>query len=509
MSSWIVGFEGVLAPYPLMMMLVGVLLGLVIGALPGFSSTMGVAVIVPFTFVLEPLPGLMMLLGLTASAMYAGAIPAILLNAPGTPGAAATTIDGYQLTQRGRSGQALTVSLVASVVGGMIGVVLVATLAPALAGFALSFGPAQLFMLAVFALTVIASVSRGKMLRGLICGLLGVGISTIGLDPVQAYARYSFEITAMTSGIEYIPVLIGLFGVAEALRQFELMRQRPAAADSRVTSRFKVRAEQWRQLLPSGALSSFIGFVIGVVPGAGGTIASFVAYNETKRLARDKSEFGRGDLRGVGSAESSNNASIAGALAPMLTLGIPGDGVTAVLLGALTVHGITPGPQLFTTRTDLVYGLFAGLLVVYAMVLIVGWLGIRMWVQVIRIPTNYLWPVVLLLCVVGTFALRNNPFDVLVMMLFGVLGYLLLKGGYPIIPLLIGIILGPIAETGFRRAMVLHGGGFGWLLEPVVLVLLVLTVVSLALPPVTAAVKRRRGDTAPAVPPAGDDDVTR
>lgn len=494
MSSWITGFEQVLAPYPLTMMLVGVLLGLVIGALPGFSSTMGVAVLVPFTFVMEPLPGLTMLLGLTASAMYAGAIPAILLNAPGTPGAAATTIDGYPLTQQGKSGQALTVSLVASVVGGIVGVVLVASLAPGLAEFALSFGPPELFMLAVFALTVIATVSRGKMLRGLICGLLGVGISTIGLDPVQAYARYSFDITAMTSGIEYIPVLIGLFGVAEALRQFERMRRRARLTDGKVASRFAVKAREWRRLAPSGALSSFIGFAIGVVPGAGGTIASFVAYNEAKRLARDSSEFGHGDLRGVGSAESSNNASIAGALAPTLTLGIPGDGVTAILLGALTVHGITPGPQLFTTRSDLVYGVFAGLLVVYLMVLIVGWVGIRMWVQVIRIPTNYLWPVVLLLCVIGTYALRSNPFDIFVMLLFGVLGYLLLKGGFPIIPLLIGIILGPIAETGFRRAMVLHGGGVGWMFQPVVLALLALTVIALALPPLLEMRKRSRAE---------------
>lgn len=397
MNPWLAGLESVLSPFALAMMVVGVFIGMVVGALPGFSSTMAVAVLAPFTFALDPLPGLMMLLAITASAMYSGAIPAILLNTPGTPGAAATVIDGYPMRERGRAGAALSISLVASVVGGLIGVVLIALLAPALADVALSFGPAELFMLAVFALTVIAVSSSGSLLPGLVGVALGIGVSTIGLDPIQAYARFSFDSSAMTSGVQYIPVLIGLFGVAEAMRQLEQVSSGGGAAVRYPTTTFRVTMAEWRQMTPTGILSSVIGFLVGVLPGTGGTVGSFVAYNETRRFARDKSQFGKGDPRGVCGAEAANNASVAGALAPMLTLGIPGDGVTAILIGALTVHGLTPGPQLFERHPDLVYGLFAGLLVVQVLVLVVGWAGIRAWVHVIRVPSGILWPVVLVL----------------------------------------------------------------------------------------------------------------
>ncbi len=304
MNSWLAGVEAVFTWYGLAMILLGVLLGIIVGAIPGFSATMGVAVIVPFTFTMEPLPGLMMLLGLTGSAMYSGAIPAILVNVPGTPGAAATTIDGYAMAKQGKAGQALTISLVTSVVAGIIGVVLVGLLAPRLAEIALMFGPPEMFMLCVFALTVIVSVSHGAMVRGLICGLLGIGLSTVGLDPIQAYARFSFGSTSMTSGLEYIPVLMGLFGVAEALRQFENLRLGSMGPIRRLAGRFNLSIGEWRKLGPTTLLTSLVGFVIGIMPGAGGTIGSFVAYSETRRFSRDKSRFGKGDPRGVAASES-------------------------------------------------------------------------------------------------------------------------------------------------------------------------------------------------------------
>ena len=484
------GFEAVFTVQSLGLMLLGTLLGVAVGALPGLTATMGVAVLLPFTFGLEPVPGMMLLLGMYGAALYSGSIPAILIRTPGTPSAAATLIDGHPMAQQGRAGQALTISLVTSVVGGMVGVVLLALLAPILARFALSFGPAEYFMLSVFALTIIGSLAEGAMVKGLLSGLLGLAIATVGLDPIQAYPRFSFGSTELSAGIEFIPVLIGLFGIAEALAQYE--RLRGGAGVQTALGRFRLSLAEWRRITHATIWSSVIGFVVGVIPGTGGDIGSFVAYNETKRFARgDKSTFGNGDPRGLAAAEAANNGSTAGALAPMLTLGIPGDSVSAILIGAITVHGLRPGPQLFSSSPDLVYGIFVGFFVVNAMILLVGLAGTRLWVQIMRVPTQFLWPTVLVLGVVGSYALRSSLFDVFVMLAAGVLGYLMIKGGYPLAPLVIGVILGPIAESGFRRAMIISGGSYDWLLNPIPLALLVLTLASLAV----SLRRARRGGT--------------
>lgn len=491
MSPWIEGIEAVFTAQSLLLMVVGALVGIVIGALPGLTATMGVAVLLPFTFGLEPVPGMMLLLGIYGSALYSGSIPAILIRTPGTPSAAATLIDGHPMAEQGRAGQALTISLVTSVVGGMVGVVLLAIFAPVLAGFALSFGPAEYFMLSVFALTIIGSLAERAVVKGLISGLLGLAIATVGLDPIQAYPRFSFGSTDLSAGIEFIPVLIGLFGVAEALSQYE--RLSGGERVRRALGRFRLSLAEWRRLTPSTIGSSLLGFFVGVIPGTGGDIGSFVAYNETKRFARvDRESFGRGDSRGVAAAEAANNASTAGALAPMLTLGIPGDSVSAILIGAITVHGLRPGPQLFASSPELVYGIFVGFFVVYAIVLALGLLGTRVWVQVMRVPTRLLWPTVLVLSVVGSYALRSSSFDVFVMLAAGVLGYFMIKGGFPLAPLVIGVILGPIAESGFRRAMIISEGSYEWLLNPIPLVLLFLTVASLTL---SVARSRRHQDS--------------
>lgn len=492
MSGWAAGFEAVLDPQALFLILAGVLVGILVGALPGLSATMAVAVLLPFTFALEPVDGMMLLLGIYGGALYAGSIPAILIRAPGTPSAAATVLDGHPMSQRGRAGEALSISVVASAVGGMVGVVFLALFAPRVAEFALRFGPAEYFMLSIFALTIIASLSESAMVKGLISGTLGLLIAMIGLDPIQAFPRFAFGSVELSAGIQFIPILIGLFGVAEALRQFERLRggveERPALGS------FRLGFDRLKRLAPTTAGSSVLGFLVGVLPGTGGDIGSFVAYNETKRFARGEKNFGRGDPRGVAAAESANNASTAGALTPTLTLGIPGDSVSAILIGAITVHGLRPGPQLFTGSPELVYGIFIGFFLVYTCLLVIGLLGIRLWVQLMRVPTRFLWPTVLVLSVVGSYALRSNPFDVLVMLLAAVLGYFMMKGGYPLAPLVIGVILGPIAESGFRRAMIISGGSFEWLLTPIPLTLLILTLASIAL----AALRARSGSASSA-----------
>lgn len=480
MSGWTAGFEAVLAPQALLLIVVGVAVGLVVGALPGLTATMSVAVLLPFTFALDPVPGMMLLLGIYGGALYAGSIPAILIRTPGTPSAAATLIDGHPMAQRGEAGQALSISVVASAVGGMLGVVMLALFAPRLAEFALSFGPAEYFMLSVFALTIIASLSEGMLVKGLISGLLGLTIALIGLDPIQAYSRFSFGSSELGAGIQFIPVLIGLFGVAEALIQFERLS---GGADERpMLGRFRLSLSRLRRLTPATVGSSVLGFLVGVLPGTGGDIGAFVAYSETRRFSRGEKQFGQGDPRGVAAAESANNASTAGALVPMLTLGIPGDSVSAILIGAITVHGLRPGPQLFTGSPELVYGIFVGFFLAYVFLLVLGLAGIRLWAQMMRVPTRFLWPTVLVLSVIGSYALRTNPFDVFVMVAAGILGYFMMKNNYPVAPLVIGLIVGPIAETGFRRAMIISGGSYEWLLSPIPLVLLVLTIVSLAIP---------------------------
>jgi putative tricarboxylic transport membrane protein len=495
-SDWLSGLSAVLAWQPMLLLLVGVTAGILVGGIPGLTATMAVAILLPFTFGLDPLSGVILLLGIYSGAVYAGAIPAILLRLPGTPAAAATVADGHALTRQGRAGEALTVSLVASVVGGLVGAALLAAFAPSFARLALSFGPAEYFMFAVFALTIIASLSEGRLVKGLIAGLAGMAIATVGLDPVDGAPRYTFGVADLRGGLEFIPVLIGLFGVAEAFSQYENFAKR--RGQGAAIGGFRLAQGLLRRILPASVYSSLIGFVVGVLPGAGGDVASFVAYNESRRLARDDSAFGGGDPRGVAAAEAANNAAVPGTLAPTLTLGIPGNATAAVLVGALTVHGLRPGPQLFTGAPEVIYGIFLGLLLLPILVLAIGAAGIRLWAQTRRIPTRYLWPGVLVLCVIGAYALRHNPVDIIVMILAGVLGYFMLKGGFPPAALVIGLILGPLAEAGFRRATILSGGGYDWILQPVPFVLLLLSLASLGLALRRSWTVRRRTDDAQA-----------
>ncbi|GAB3517867.1 tripartite tricarboxylate transporter permease [Arthrobacter monumenti] len=477
MSNWLAGMEAVLDPSVLILTVLGILLGVVVGAMPGLSATVGIAVFLPFTFTLDPLPGLVLLLGIYNGACYAGSIPAILLRTPGTPASAATVLDGYPMTRKGQAGYALSVSLVASVVGGFLATVMLIVSAPAVAEVALQLGPAEYFALAVLALTIIASLGEGALAKGVISAAIGVLIAMVGLDGISGAQRFTFGNTELSGGIELIALLVGLFGAAEALFQIEHMHK-----ENRVSTMgsFRLKLAQLRYMGPTTIGSGVLGFFIGALPGVGGDIGGYVAYNETRRFARgDKKVFGQGDARGVAAAESANNSAQVGGLVPTLTLGIPGNTAAAVLIGALLVQGLRPGPQLFESNPDLVYGSFIAILVGFVVLLVVGAVGIRAWAQVIRIPPALLWPIVLILSIVGAYAVRTNPFDVLVMLVAGVLGYFMMKGGFPIAPLLIGVIVGPLAEDNFRLAMIQYGGSYSWMLQPLPFVLLALGAASL------------------------------
>jgi putative tricarboxylic transport membrane protein len=464
----------------LLLLLAGVLIGIVMGSLPGMTATMTVAVLVSFTFSMEPIPGMMLLLGIYGGALYAGSIPAILIRTPGTPSAAATVFDGFPLAQQGKAGQAIAIATVASFVGGAVSVVLLAFVAPQIAAFALEFASPEYFALAIFGLSIIASVSGDSLIKGLISGLFGMFLATVGLDPVLAAPRFTFGYEFLTSGIQFIAVMIGLFGIAEGLYRYQSgLTENDTSQD--VTNIIPTK-ENLKKILPLSFVSSLGGTVIGAIPGAGGDIASFVTYNESKRWLDDGS-FGKGDIRGVTAAESGNNSSTGGALIPTLTLGIPGDSVTAILIGALMVHGIRPGPNLFQDEPELVYSIFVGFFLVYIVILIVGLLGARAWAKIIDFPPKYLWPVIFMLSLVGAYALRGNALDLWTAIGAGFLGYVMRVEEYPLAPMVLGLILGPIAEVNLRRSLQLSGGSASIFLDsPLAMIILVLSVVSISYP---------------------------
>ncbi len=472
----------VFQPIPLALIVIGVLIGIAMGSIPGMTATMTVAVLVSFTFGMSPTEGMMLLLGIYGGALYAGSIPAILIRTPGTPSAAATIFDGFPLSQQGKAGRAIGIATVASFVGGVTSVILITVISPQIADIALRFRSPEYFALAFFGLTIIASVSGDSVQKGMISGLLGMLIATIGLDPTMGYPRFAFGYPALTAGVQFIAVMIGLFGLAEAFKRYhegidsldteqQLSNITPSLADLRGIKNTTVG-------------SSIIGTFIGAIPGAGGDIASFVTYNETKRWVRNAvPPFGEGNIRGVAAAESGNNASTGGALVPTLTLGIPGDSVTAILIGALLVHGIRPGPGLFEDESALVFSIFVGFFLVYVVILIAGLLGAHLWVRILNFPPKYLWPAIIVLCVVGSFALRGGIFDVWAMVLAGLLGFLMRMDGYPLAPMVLGLILGPIAEQNLRRSLELSGGSLDIIYtSPIAMAILVLSVISLFTP---------------------------
>ena len=485
-SGLIGGVGLVFQPFALLLIVIGVTIGIVMGSIPGMTATMTVAVLVSFTFGMTPTEGMMLLLGIYGGALYAGSIPAILIRTPGTPSAAATLFDGFPMSEDGEAGKAIGIATVASFIGGAVSVVIITLLSPSIADVALVFRSPEYFALAFFGLTIIASVSGDSVVKGMISGLLGMLIATVGIDPNVGFVRFTFGYDFLSAGVQFIAVMIGLFGLAEGLNRYQ-----------EGISMLSIRQElenitpslaEWREIRGVTLGSSVIGTIIGAIPGAGGDIASFVTYNEAKRWTSNAvPAFGEGNPRGVAAAESGNNASTGGALVPTLTLGIPGDSVTAILIGALMVHGIRPGPGLFETEVDLVFSIFVGFFVVYLLILMFGLLGAHIWVRIINFPPKYLWPVILVLCVVGSFALRGGLFDVWAMVLAGALGFLLRADGYPLAPMVLGLILGPIAESNLRRSLDISGGSMEiFLASPLAMAILLLSVVSLTFPWIAA-----------------------
>lgn len=477
-------------PFALVLAIVGLCIGILLGVLPGLTATMGVAILLPFTFGMDSVSALLMISGVFFGGIYGGSITAILLNIPGTPAAAATSLDGFPLTQKGAAGYALGYATISSVIGGIISVLVLVFMAPILAKFALKFSAPENFALAFFGLSIIISISGKSILKGLIAGFLGLLIATIGLDPMTGFPRFTFGYAELMT-IPFIPVMIGLFAGSEAFKS--ISERNETQSNNFLIHNILPTWKDFKQRFFLMARSGFLGSCIGSVPGAGADIAAFVSYNEAKRFSKEKDTFGKGNINGVAAAEAGSNGCTGGAMLPMLSLGIPGDAVTAVMLGALTLQGLQPGPMLFKDHSGMVFTLFAGMLVCYVALLFIGLSSLKYLVKVLSMPKSYLVPIILTLCIVGTFAINNSVFDIGVMLVAGIIGYLMRLREFPISPIVLAMIMGPMAESNFRRALALHGGELDFLYSrPITLTLLSIATITLVLPVIKYVFRQAR-----------------
>ncbi len=474
-------FANVFESYTFIYIVVGVAAGIGIGCLPGLTATMGVALVLPLTFGMDATPGILLLLGVYVGAIYGGSISAILIRTPGTPAAAATILDGYEFAKRGEAGRALGISTVSSFVGGILSCVVLTLLSPQLAKIALRFSSPEFFMLAVFGLCVIASISGSSLAKGVLCGTLGIALASIGIDSITSHMRFTYGSTNLLSGISYIPVMIGLFAMSQAFESVETIYQK-SEESKKITSVLPHRSDL-NLIARLAPLFGLTGTIIGIIPGAGADIGAFVAYGQARNISKHPEKFGTGIPEGVIAPESANNGVTGGALIPMLTLGVPGDAVAAIMIGALTIQGLQPGPLLFKDHSALVYSVFLGMFVANCVMCVLGLSCIRIFVKVLSIPKAILVPAIFLLCVVGSYAMANNFFDVGVMLLFGIIGYFLNKVEISASPAVLGLILGPMAESHFRRALLMARGRYSTFFStPITWIFLALIVISLAVP---------------------------
>jgi len=451
------GFIHALSPMNLLFAAAGTAIGIAIGCLPGLSAAMGVALLLPMTFAMPAETGLIVLGGIYCGAIFGGSISAILIHTPGTPASAATAIEGYQLTLQGKAGKALAVSCYSSFWGGLLSCISLYFFAPLLAKLAMKFGSPEYFWLSIFGLTIIAGVSSDSMLKGLMSGAFGLLLSTIGMDPIEGAKRFMFGQSALYEGINTTCALIGLFSMSQVLILAEKkIKERAKAA--KFTDKLAITREEAKLLAPTILRSWIIGNLIGILPGAGASIACFMGYNTAHQFAKHPEQFGKGSIEGVAGSEAANNAVTGGSLIPMLTLGIPGESVTAVLMGGLIIQGLQPGPELFTRYAPMTYTFFAGFVLVQFLMLGIGLLGCRGFAQISRLSDAILIPSVTVLCVVGSFAIHKNFLDVVIMMIFGIIGYMVRKFGLNAAAIVLALILGPIGEKGLRRSLVLSGG---------------------------------------------------
>lgn len=486
----------------LLLILAGVLVGMIVGAIPGLTANMSVAVLVPLTFTMGPTDAIGVLAGVWLGALYGGTLPAILINMPGTPADMMTTLDGYPMSRRGEGGRAIGIGVLSSFVGGVFSVLILGIGGPFLASVARNFGSAEYFAVAVLGLSVIAFVSGSSMLKGLASALVGLLAGIIGRDLLTGQPRLTFDEPQLLGGLDFIAVVVGIFGLSEVIEQIysrqHRVTQRPQRVSKIWTALRDVIPLRWVLLR-----SSVIGTVVGAMPGAGATIASVISYGTQKQVSKQPELMGKGAPEGVSASDSANNAASGGAMLTMLSLGIPGDSLTAILLGALVIQGVQPGPLLFESAPELVSSIFISLIIANVCLLLIGMLGARHFAKVLNVPRPLLYPAIAVACIAGTYALNGSSFDVGVMLVFAAIGFLFSRADIPKAPLVLAVILGPILETNLRRMLQLHDNDVvasaGTLVtSPVALPVLVITLILFALPAVKALRSRKRSrDTTP------------
>ncbi len=466
-------------PLTLIMVFVGTFMGLVFGSLPGLTASMGIALLIPLTFTMDPVPALGVMIGCYVGGMAGGAVSAILLNIPGTPSAVMTSADGYPMALKGQAGKALGWAVVASGWGSILSWLVLVLAAPSLAALCTSFSSPEYAALALLGLTIIAAVSGKSLIKGLIAGCLGLVLSFVGVDPIWGSLRFTFKNVNLMSGIDLLPALIGFYSIPQILQS--VAQENEATEEARKVKDLSLKnfmptlREQWNAKF-NIIRSSFIGTVIGIIPAAGANIAAFLAYDQAKRFSKEPETFGKGNYNGIIASEASNNGCCGGAMVPLLTLGIPGDAVTSVLIGGLMIKGLTPGSLLFSEHMDVVIGIFTTFFIATVFMVLIQMVGMRLFVQVLSIPTNYLNAALVILSLVGSFALRNNIFDVGVTILLGLAGYLLTRAGFPMPPAVLGLVLGTMFEREVRMSLYASHGNWGiFLSHPVSLVLILIS----------------------------------
>lgn len=436
----------------------GVFIGSVFAAIPGLSVILCIILFLPFTYKMTAVPGMMFLLGIYCAGGYGGSVSAILINTPGTPHAATTMLDGHPMSQKGRTKSALKIALYASTFGGIFSALMLLFLAPQVAKISAQLGTAEYFLVCLFGLTIIAGISGKSMVKGIISACIGLFISCIGADPMTSYDRYTFGIPRLYMGLDLAICLIGLFALIEILKKAEKKPGRLILDADRIKDDGAISKEEYKRILPPMLMSSIIGTIIGIIPGTGASMASWFSYDRAKAISRHKEEFGHGSVEGIAAAESANNAVTGATLIPLLTLGIPGDGCVAIMLSALMINGLNPGLSLFTTQGDIMYAIMIGLLFVNLFMLIQGKYLTRLFAKVVSIPQEILTPIIVIFCFAGAYSINKSYFDVAVTLAFAVIAWVLYKLDFPAVPILLGLVLGNMTETNFRRALFLSNG---------------------------------------------------
>ena len=488
----LMGFSVALQPVNLFYCFIGVVIGTLVGVLPGLGPVAAMSLLLPATFHTTPVASIIMLSGIYYGAMYGGSTTSILVNIPGEAASVMTCIDGYQMARNGRAGPALGISAFGSFIAGTFGIFGLILIAPPLVDFALKFGPPEYFSLMVLGLMILTFLTSASMIRALMMAAFGLVVGTMGLDNISGLARFTFNIPELLDGVGLVPVVMGLFGISEVLLNIELKVKREV-----FTAKVKgllPTLEDWGKSIWSILRGTILGFLLGILPGGGAVIASFVSYAVEKRVSKHPEEFGKGAIEGVAAPEAANNSAAQGAFIPLLTLGIPSNVVMAMLLGALIIHGVTPGPLLLSQHPELFWGVVASMYVGNALLLALNLPLIGMWVQLLRVPYSILFPIIILFCLLGSYSINNSTTDVAIMLVFGVIGYLMKKISLEAAPMVLAFVLGPMMETALRQALIKSKGSFSiFFTRPISATCLIIAIALIIMPLLPWFRQRRPG----------------